>query len=55
MERDFWTTAAVTAPSFGLMRDRGFNFFWQDLYAKNIHARTFEYKQARPLQSGHGI
>lgn len=25
-----------------LMRDRGFNFFWQDLYAKNIHARTFE-------------
>ena len=28
-----------------LMRDRGFNFFWQDLYAKNIHARTFEYEQ----------
>jgi len=27
-----------------LMRDRGFNFFWQDLYAKNIHARTFESK-----------
>ncbi len=27
-----------------LMRDRGFNFFWQDLYAKNIHARTFEYQ-----------
>ena len=27
-----------------LMRDRGFNFFWQDLYAKNIHARTFEYR-----------
>lgn len=26
-----------------LMRDRGFNFFWQDLYAKNIHARTFEH------------
>jgi len=28
-----------------LMRDRGFNFFWQDLYAKNIHARTFEYEE----------
>ena len=27
-----------------LMRDRGFNFFWQDLYAKNIHARSFEHK-----------
>jgi hypothetical protein len=27
-----------------LMRDRGFDFFWQDLYAKNLHARTFEYK-----------
>ena len=26
-----------------LMRDRGFNFFWKDLYAKNIHARTFEH------------
>ena len=26
-----------------LMRDRGFNFFWQDMYAKNIHARTFEH------------
>ncbi|MGC1781921.1 MAG: class I SAM-dependent methyltransferase [Acidobacteriaceae bacterium] len=26
-----------------LMRDRGFNFLWQDLYAKNIHARTFEH------------
>ena len=25
------------------MRDRGFNFFWKDLYAKNIHARTFEH------------
>ena len=28
-----------------LMRDRGFNFFWQDLYAKNIHARTFEQEE----------
>jgi uncharacterized C2H2 Zn-finger protein len=28
-----------------LMRDRGFNFFWQDLYAKNIHARTFEHAE----------
>ena len=27
------------------MRDRGFNFFWQDLYAKNIHARTFEHEE----------
>ena len=26
-----------------LMRDRGFNFFWQDLYAKNVHARGFEH------------
>lgn len=26
-----------------LMRDRGFNFFWQDLYAKNFHARSFEH------------
>jgi hypothetical protein len=26
-----------------LMRDRGFNFFWQDMYAKNIHARSFEH------------
>lgn len=26
-----------------LMRDRGFNFYWQDLYAKNIHARSFEH------------
>ncbi len=26
-----------------LMRDRGFNFFWSDLYAKNLHARSFEY------------
>jgi hypothetical protein len=26
-----------------LMRDRGFNFYWQDLYAKNLHARGFEY------------
>lgn len=28
-----------------LMRDRGFDFYWQDLYAKNIHARTFEHKE----------
>ena len=28
-----------------LMRDRGFNFFWKDLYAKNIHARTFEHAE----------
>ena len=26
-----------------LMRDRGFNFFWRDLYAKNLHARSFEH------------
>jgi hypothetical protein len=26
-----------------LMRDRGFNFFWQDMYAKNVHARSFEH------------
>lgn len=26
-----------------LMRDRGFDFFWQDRYAKNVHARTFEH------------
>ena len=26
-----------------LMRDRGFNFFWQDRYAKNVHARSFEH------------
>jgi hypothetical protein len=26
-----------------LMRDRGFNFLWQDRYAKNVHARTFEH------------
>jgi hypothetical protein len=26
-----------------LMRDRGFNFFWRDLYAKNVHARGFEH------------
>ena len=28
-----------------MMRDRGFNFFWKDLYAKNIHARTFEHAE----------
>jgi hypothetical protein len=27
-----------------LMRDRGFNFFWRDLYAKNVHARGFEHE-----------
>jgi Methyltransferase domain len=26
-----------------LMRDRGFNFLWRDLYAKNVHARGFEH------------
>ena len=26
-----------------LMRDRGFNFFWMDLYATNDYARGFEY------------
>jgi Methyltransferase domain len=26
-----------------LMRDRGFDFFWSDPYAKNIHARGFEH------------
>ncbi len=26
-----------------LMRDRGFDFYWQDLYAKNVHARSFEH------------
>lgn len=26
-----------------LMRDQGFNFYWQDLHAKNVHARRFEY------------
>jgi Methyltransferase domain len=26
-----------------LMRDRGFDFFWQDLHAKNVHARSFEH------------
>lgn len=26
-----------------LMRDRGFNFFWQDMYAENVHSRTFEH------------
>ena len=28
-----------------LMRDRGFNFFWSDLYATNDYARGFECKQ----------
>jgi Methyltransferase domain len=26
-----------------LMRDRGFNFYWKDLHAKNVHARSFEH------------
>ena len=26
-----------------LMRDRGFNFYWSDPYAKNLHARGFEH------------
>jgi Methyltransferase domain len=26
-----------------LMRDRGFNFFWIDRFAKNLHARGFEH------------
>jgi hypothetical protein len=26
-----------------LMRDRGFDFYWQDLYAKSVHARRFEH------------
>lgn len=30
-----------------LMRDRGFNFLWQDTYAKNLLARGFEYQGQR--------
>jgi hypothetical protein len=26
-----------------LMRDRGFDFYWSDRYAKNLHARGFEH------------
>jgi hypothetical protein len=26
-----------------LMRDRGFDFYWSDPYAKNLHARGFEH------------
>ena len=26
-----------------MMRDRGYNFFWRDLYAANVFARGFEY------------
>ena len=29
-----------------LMRDNGFNYFWQDPYSTNIHARGFEYKES---------
>ena len=28
-----------------LMRDRGFNFYWQDLYCKNVLAPGFEWNQ----------
>lgn len=27
-----------------LMRDTGFDFYWDDLYCDNVHARGFEYK-----------
>jgi hypothetical protein len=28
-----------------MMRDRGFDFYWQDKYCENLYAREFEYKE----------
>lgn len=33
-----------------LMRDKGFDFFWQDPYTQNLFARGFEYKAGRPIE-----
>jgi predicted RNA-binding Zn-ribbon protein involved in translation (DUF1610 family) len=33
-----------------LMRDRGFNFSWCDLYASNDYARGFEYHEGDPCE-----
>jgi 2-polyprenyl-3-methyl-5-hydroxy-6-metoxy-1,4-benzoquinol methylase len=34
-----------------LMRDQGFDFFWQDAYAKNIFCRGFEFsEEKRPVE-----
>ncbi len=28
-----------------MMRDKGFDFFWNDIYCKNLYAKDFEYTE----------
>jgi len=38
-----------------LMRDRGFDFYWQDPYCKNVFARGFEWENIKGETSSGGV
>lgn len=45
-KRNFLDLAGGTGLLVRLMRDNGFNYYWQDPHCANIHARGFEYSES---------